>query len=212
MSFLEQHFYIDAGINLPTQPLICKPQTVVSNDNNNLGNASLIKPETSKKNIELRQLSENNITDDDKVNMRKLTSNNTSRDRPNKRYSSILSSRCLENNHARKYVNRRSLNLSKDISRIPVSINFNARIKNGTHFKCEYNQNENTKENNDDNKKSEANFHDSNGSIGSPSKNINKTKGVNDDTNEKGKNALLLENSSLQSASKAPSCLPVFIR
>ncbi|KAF5297008.1 hypothetical protein FQR65_LT19758 [Abscondita terminalis] len=109
MSILEQHFYIDAGVNLPTKSLIAFKNSNVAHK------------------IPFKNVSNlgGNITDDDKVNLRKLPHNDDVSDkgvkRINKRYSSVLSETCLLKQE-QKVSNRRSLNLSSNYaSRIPVS-------------------------------------------------------------------------------------------
>ncbi|KAK4873140.1 hypothetical protein RN001_015169 [Aquatica leii] len=108
MSILEQHFYIDAGVNLPTKALDASKKSKLTSK---LCAASSLT---------------GNITDDDKVNLRKLPNADNSTDKSvkkkvNKRYSSVLSETCLLKQE-QKVMNRRSLNLStKTISRIPIS-------------------------------------------------------------------------------------------
>lgn len=145
MSFLEQHFYVDAGVSFPidhidtatshtkqiafahTETKPTEHPTVVS-DSLNIENLS----ETE---IKLLQNSTTNITDDVKVNLRNITRKEQSKIIPpkiyvrcdqnqsnvKKRHSSIFSSSCLDEQN-RKNTNRRSLNIqSRDFSKIPIS-------------------------------------------------------------------------------------------
>lgn len=103
MTILEQHFYIDAGINLNTK---------TDNDRLLISSRPKIfqtKPET---------WTTHNITDDDKVNLRKVPNKEH---KVHKRHSSIISETCFKKTQEKAY-NRRSLNLqTRTVSRIPIS-------------------------------------------------------------------------------------------
>lgn len=150
MSFLEQHFYIDAGISLPQieQPIdteICEVATEFEEQLNLYsGDSSVATVSVENVNIETMSESElkkletstTNITDDVKVNLRKRTNKKTTNRKSllsppkdlacgslkNKRYSSVFPSD-LRNNRSVKITNRRSLNIGAgDLSRIPVCV------------------------------------------------------------------------------------------
>lgn len=126
MSFLEQHFYVDAGINIPLKHdsklslLNSHIPVVVSSTSDIEG--------LTKNEIETLQNSTTNITDDIKVNLRKLSEQSSKLQQPktyntntkiNKRHSSILFSTPTQSTS--KTLNRRSLNIpQKDLSKIPV--------------------------------------------------------------------------------------------
>ncbi|KAF5272713.1 hypothetical protein FQA39_LY07740 [Lamprigera yunnana] len=116
MSILEQHFYIDAGVTMPTKDLNSPKHSKL---------VSIFNVAKSKNQPTTSYLT-SNVTDDDKVSFRKqpLTSNVP---KINKRHSSIISETYLKKQE-QKTLNRRSLNLSsKTTSRIPIST---VKIKN----------------------------------------------------------------------------------
>lgn len=140
MRFLEQHFYIDAGVTLPATTLHdnvkISPQfeyklnaisdTMPRNDRKNANTEIHVNCTTfSESELSLLQTSPLNITDDAKVSLKKITEEigNTNWKR-NKRHSSIFSVDCFGNQ--RKTLNRRSLNMTnfsaKENSRIPISL------------------------------------------------------------------------------------------
>lgn len=132
MSFLEQHFYIDAGINLPAT--INKNVTNVTNMLENL----TVDTESDLEQIESIT---RNITDDMKVNIQKFRrfksiESNIDVKKRYKRYSSTLSSQYIKefNDSSINVQKRRSLNISSsDLSKIPVS--FKAHNRNITKEK-----------------------------------------------------------------------------
>lgn len=132
MTFLEQHFYIDAGISLPKETIKLEL----------IGNANEDLKKQGTNELTLCSIDDSqslqapvNATDDIKVNLQKMvlqssTSGNKNVLR-NKRHSSVLSFKCIENQE-RKSLNRRSLNMSssKDMSRIPISLKCLQKQKN----------------------------------------------------------------------------------
>ncbi|XP_044272773.1 serine/threonine-protein phosphatase 4 regulatory subunit 4-like isoform X3 [Tribolium madens] len=163
MSFLEQHFYIDAGVSLPhiEQPIEMEIRKVVTNFDQQLnlysGDPNII-PTVSVENVNIETMSESelkkletsttNITDDVKVNLRKRTKKSTNRKSllsppkeiclKYKRYSSVFPSDSSTSNVQKTTLNRRSLNIGAgDLSKIPVCVkksHSNADIENV--FKC----------------------------------------------------------------------------
>lgn len=133
MRFLEQHFYIDAGINLPTDTTLTQTAKIsLESLNFPSQNISSVTDITNELNtVSLSDLEfTSNITDDAKATLQKLNSQSnvqtttTQELRRNKRYSSVYSFDCIESQ--RKKTNRRSLNIpstsSKETSRIPISL------------------------------------------------------------------------------------------
>lgn len=124
-NFLEQHFYVDAGINIPL--------THNDTDNVQLLNSKipLVVSETEIRGlstIEIDKLknSTTNITDDVKVNLRKLNEQSSKLQQPknynkvHKRHSTIITTPNIDIN-SKKSQNRRSLNIqTKDLSKIPI--------------------------------------------------------------------------------------------
>lgn len=132
MSFLEQHFYIDAGINLPPASTLAKT-TKISLDSLNFSpqNTTSVADITNELNtVSLADLEfTSNITDDAKATLQKLNFKSKVHTTPQelrrtKRYSSVYSFDCIGSQQ--KKANRRSLNIpstsSKETSRIPISL------------------------------------------------------------------------------------------
>lgn len=139
MTILSQHFYIDAGVSLPFSTIIpddrtnfnhgFSPQNQNSSDLLDVDNHL----ESSTKQLKTLSIpSATNITDDQKVNLRRISRivpprvKSISSSIKTKRYSM---SHCLDNDKTilnnsedrRKQTNRRSLNLtSREFSRIPI--------------------------------------------------------------------------------------------
>lgn len=146
MRFLEQHFYIDAGIVLPAEKLHddvkISPQFEYklssigdSVPNEKKGGFEINYAALSETELRLLRTSPLNITDDAKVSLKKITAEIKNSDvkvrssesewKRSKRHSSVFSVECVEN-QSRKLLNRRSLNISdlpnENSSRIPVSL------------------------------------------------------------------------------------------
>lgn len=128
MSILEQHFYTDAGVNLP-----------VSTDGNDQSNSAGDMLELSPK-VELK-----NATDDAKANLQRISKDVAKLDisksdsvinesckiiNRNKRHSIVFPTHDNGNQH-KKMLNRRSLSAipTRETSRIPVSSKGNSKIK-----------------------------------------------------------------------------------
>lgn len=129
MTFLEQHFYIDAGINLPELEgtNLNKEETEYFPDS--VLTEQIDIEDLDETDLKALEIATTNITDDVKVNLRKLTKKSDERNieiedkstTVNKRHSSVFSTNCLET-RTRKHNNRRSLNIPiREQSKIPVS-------------------------------------------------------------------------------------------
>ncbi|EEZ99847.2 hypothetical protein TcasGA2_TC002629 [Tribolium castaneum] len=145
MSFLEQHFYIDAGVSLPRieQPIDMEIRKVVTDFDQQLNLYSEdpnVIPTVSVENVNIEAMSESelkkletsttNITDDVKVNLRKRSKKSTNRKSllsppkdiclKYKRYSSVFPA---DSSTSKTTLNRRSLNIGAgDLSKIPVCV------------------------------------------------------------------------------------------
>lgn len=215
MNFLEQHFYIDAGVNLPTKSLsdsqIKKSASVGKLTNSLISKLPAVAASSNAPEESLEKLTELscNITDDDKVNLRKLADGKAT-PKKNKRYSSVFSTTCLEKNQERKALNRRSLNITmKETSKIPVSCKGSGKIVLVS---------EESKDNKKDNKNGGAiariNIEKNNLQAESIKKNDIPNDNKQNAENENTSNILLLEgnNSSNECSFKAVSHLPVLKR
>ncbi|XP_017777798.1 PREDICTED: serine/threonine-protein phosphatase 4 regulatory subunit 4-like [Nicrophorus vespilloides] len=132
MTFLEKHFYTDAGVSIPKEShLTAEPKLDVELVEDVESEPTVLSDIKSLSDSEI--LNTTNITDDVKVNLRKIYRNKSKivppktyrtsiTDQKAKRYSSILSSNCIDRD--KKTMNRRSLNLTtssrSDLSKIPV--------------------------------------------------------------------------------------------
>ncbi|XP_057661531.1 serine/threonine-protein phosphatase 4 regulatory subunit 4-like isoform X2 [Diorhabda carinulata] len=152
MSFLDQHFYIDAGVALPETASNSSLQAI----DENMSLLSVDTPQSQEENIstvsventnienmsdedllELK-ISTTNITDDVKVNIEKKASRLSSEGvkKRNKRNSCLFSSDIPKSNNG-AFLKRRSLNISSgETSRIPV-ISRNLPEKVGCKIKME---------------------------------------------------------------------------
>lgn len=127
MNFLKQHFYVDAGINIP---LTSHNDTDSNFLNSNLPIPLVVSNESeieglSKKEIDTLQSTTTNITDDVKVNLRKITSK-LQQPKTYKRHSTIIPSTNFEKSN-KKAINRRSLN---DFSKIPIYFTTKEKVTN----------------------------------------------------------------------------------
>lgn len=145
MTFLNQHFYTDAGIHLPIEDVkagannLSLPDENLSKSNENVYPDELLTAEVKIDDLlEVEKvLSNANITDDVKVNLRNMTKKSVSKTKrysqteiptpinsiasKNKRYSSIYSAAEIMEKTAPS-TKRRSLNINtKEFSKIPVS-------------------------------------------------------------------------------------------
>lgn len=100
MTFLKQHFYIDAGINLP-----------IEGDNNNTAEAEVIVTNTTT----ATAYTTINMTDDVKVNMRRKKGD-TAHKTKMKRFSHSE----IPTYSPQIVDKRRSLNIQREVSKIPV--------------------------------------------------------------------------------------------